>query len=52
MKNYTMTTEEAAIYDNGNDVEIKALWNGFTERFDKTTEIYHPEGFVAWVINS
>ena len=50
MKIYTMTTEEANKYD-GNDLEVKELYNNLSERFNEATEIYHPEGFVAWVLN-
>ena len=51
MKTYTMTTEEANKYD-GNDIEVKDLHTDLTERFTETTEVYHPEGFVAWVLNT
>lgn len=51
MENYTMTTEEAGKYD-GNDIEVKEVYNNLSERFTEATEVYHPEGFVAWIINA
>lgn len=51
MKNYTMTTEETNKYE-GNYIEVKELYNNLSERFTEATEVYHPEGFVVWVINA
>ena len=50
---YTLTAAEAAVYDAGDDVAMRALLDSLTARFGRrddaagATEVYHPDGYVV-----
>jgi hypothetical protein len=47
---YTLTETETAAYDSGDDVQASELTRDLLWRFGATgTEVYHPQGFVAFV---
>jgi hypothetical protein len=50
---YTLTNEQAAIYDRHDAHECKGLMDGLRirlENYTESTEVYHPEGWVICVI--
>jgi hypothetical protein len=50
MKAYTLTEAETAAYDSGDDVQASELMRALEWQFAGTgTEVYHPQGFVAFV---
>lgn len=50
MTTYTLTTEEAAIFDSGDDPAMHELADDITARFSgQNVEVVHPDGF-AWLV--
>lgn len=46
---YTMTELEAAEYDSGDDSRLDAVRREIRRRVASGAEVYHPEGFVAFL---
>ena len=50
---YTLTEDEAAIYDSGDDRLTDAQSHELAERFKgQNVDILHPEGFVAFMFEA
>jgi hypothetical protein len=59
MQAIRLTTEEAAVYDSGDDIAGRALARDLRARAHALlrgsathVEIVHPAGFIAWVYDS